>query len=201
MKPRHFKLALFCPLLAVMPFNSAWAGTFGTASASADGESACSQAASGTSGGASCMGTYPPGYTGFAQADFGGTGFDINAQVQVGNGALGYRVSASAMANVTFDEWVIIIGGSGPGTLTGTYSFGGLSNGDFGPDPFTYSIDQGGVGSVNEALQHSMFDLTAVVTSSFIYDDAFELTETLSDYASTPGRYHGNCFCRWRFVR
>jgi hypothetical protein len=123
----------------------------------------------------------------YADASFSG----LNAQIDAGSGATGWAgVSAGASVDVTFDEWVEITGGSGPGTLTGTYSYYSLAHGDgfIASAPiFVYSIEQGGVGSSSDSTATGPFPLSIMVSSSFIYDDAFEITENISDYTTIPG--------------
>jgi hypothetical protein len=176
--------ATFGWCLFLLPSGLLHAGIYGIASVSAGDGGSCTQTESGLSGSVSCSASYQipngPLETSYASATFNG----LDASIVVNDGP-NYYLNSLASVSITFSEWVMVTGGSGAGTLTGTYSVTGVSGGDFGAWPFSYSISQGGV---SQAFwpEGGPF-VTFSVTSPFTYGVPFEITQNIYDAIQTPG--------------
>jgi hypothetical protein len=160
--------------------------------------STCDQTASGASGSVSCYATAPvpgnPTESAYASASATFNGLDVSLSVDDGPG---YYVNATASVDVTVSEMVEITGGTGSGTLIGTYYYNATSEGDFGSWPLNYAITQGDGGVSGEAYNGDEYVLPQVlgpgraneyvVTSDFTYGVPFEVSQTFSGSAMTPG--------------
>jgi hypothetical protein len=141
MKILNTTFALSCLLLT--PCGLIHAGIYGTVGVSAGDPLQCSQGASGSSGSVSCSASgFGLGTEQYANASASFNGFSFNLSVDDGPD---FYEGASASASITTEEWVVILGGSGSGTLTGTYSYFSENLDEFGEFPFQmpYSISQG----------------------------------------------------------
>ena len=174
---KYFAGALFA--LTAMPL---WAGAFSTASvmtASPGGANPCVLSSLGSQ--VLCMS--PGGGTALAQASAGAFAASVTASTG-NNPAPGSLERATATAG--FDTWLIVTGGTGPGTLIGRYLVNSSSDGGL-----ALSLFQAGVAGplVRAGIGGTLSLQPAAIASAFVYGVPFQIAASLSAVAGLPGDF------------